>query len=175
MNELPPLPPHELERLHEIAALRLGDEVSDPIIQALVDRAADELGLPLAAISIVLDSAQYFIASHGLSGWISVVGGSPVEWAFCRHAVATQAPFMVEDAGTHPIVRDNPLVRIDGIRSYLGMPLITSKAQTIGTLCVLGVETRKFSETDVNTLRELAIGVMTELEARREKAETQSS
>jgi GAF domain-containing protein len=157
----------ELDRLREIAALRLGDGVDDPIIQALVDRAADELELPLAAISIVMDAAQYFIASHGLSGWIGVVQGTPVEWAFCRHTIAAREPFMVEDAGTHPVVRDNPLVQIDGIRSYLGVPLITSKDEAIGTLCVLGVETRKFSQADVETLRQLAAGVLTELEARR--------
>ena len=159
--------PQELARLRDIADLNLGDEVQDPAIQALVDRAADELALPLAAISIVLDSAQYFIASHGLSGWISVSQGTAAEWAFCRNAVTTRQPFVVEDAGDHPVVRDNPLVQIDGIRCYLGIPLITSKNQPIGTLCVLGTETRKFSEADLDLLESLADQVMAELERRR--------
>ena len=157
----------ELERLREVAALNLGDEVQDPTIQAIVDRAADELHLPLAAISIVLDSAQYFIASHGVSGWMSVSRGTVGEWAFCRNAVASRRPFVVEDAGSHPVVRDNPLVELDGIRCYLGVPLITSRDQPIGTLCVLGTETRKFSSTDLETLTTLANQVLAELESRR--------
>lgn len=158
-----------IERLAEIAALRLGDDVADPVIQALVDRAADELGLPMAAVSIVLDTAQYFIASHGLEGWIGVVQGTPGEWAFCRSAITTRQPFVVEDSGTHTVVRDNPLTTIDGVRSYLGIPLITSKNRAIGTLCVLGVETRQFSQADLTKLAELADRVLTELEARRQQ------
>lgn len=164
------MPTRPSDRLSELAALRLGEKIDDPVIQAIVDRAADDLHLPLAAISIVLDSAQYFIASHGMSGWLGIARGSPVEWAFCRHAVASREPFVVEDAGNHPVVRDNPLVQIDGIRCYLGMPLITSKDQAIGTLCVLGVQTRSFSPTDLDTLRELAARVMSELEMRRSNA-----
>ena len=157
----------EIERLEEIAALQLGDDVDDPAIQALVNRAADELKLPLAAVTVVLNSAQYFISSKGLTGWVGLARGTPVEWAFCRHAVESREPFMVEDAGTHPVVRDNPLVEIEGVRSYLGMPLITTNDQPIGTLCVFGSDTRRFSKTDIDTLRELASSVMTVLETRR--------
>ncbi|KIG13015.1 GGDEF domain protein [Enhygromyxa salina] len=160
-------PPPARARLEELAALRLGDALDDPIVQSLVDRAADQLQLPVAAVSILLDSAQYFIASRGLEGWIGAAQGTPGEWAFCRHTVDARAPFLVEDAGSHPVVRDNPLVRIDGIRCYLGIPLITSNDHAIGTLCVLGDKTRAFSASEVETLRELAGRVMTNLETRR--------
>jgi GAF domain-containing protein len=157
----------ELARLREVAALELGADIDDPALQSLVERAATELGLPIAAISIVLDSAQYLIASHGLGGWIGAVSGTPSEWAFCRNTVDRQAPFIVEDASIHPIVRENPLVVFEGIRCYLGVPLITRNQHAVGSLCVLGVEPRSFSEADLDRLRVLANEVLTLLEARR--------
>ena len=161
------LDPRELARLREVAALDLGSAFDDERLQELVDRAADDLDLPVAAVSVVLDSAQYFIASHGLEGWLERVSGTPGEWAFCRHAVDSREPFVVNDAGNHALVHQNPLVRIDGIRSYLGVPLITRGDQAIGTLCVLGLKTRQFSSDDIERMRELAGEVLELLEARR--------
>jgi GAF domain-containing protein len=159
----------ELDRLREIAALELGADIDDPALQTLVERAALELELPIAAVSIILDSAQYLIAAHGLGdGWIDAASGTPGEWAFCRNAVDRRAPFIVEDATTHPLVRDNPLVGIDGIRCYLGVPLITRNQQAIGTLCVLGVAARSFSDGDLVRLRTLADDALALLEARRD-------
>jgi GAF domain-containing protein len=157
----------ELARLREIAELGLAGEVDEPAIQTLVDRAAQELDLPLAAVSIVLDSAQYFIAQHGIGGWIGAAEGTPSEWAFCRHAVERRKPFIVEDSSRDELVRDNPLVKYDGIRCYLGVPLITSKDQALGTLCVLGSRSRQFTEADIARLRTLADDVLGVLEARR--------
>lgn len=157
----------ELERLRAVAALQLGDDFDDPRLQRLVDEAAEALALPVAAVSIVLDAAQYFIASHGLEDWLARTAGTPSEWAFCRHAVDSHAPFVVRDAVAHPLVADNPLVRIDGIRSYLGIPLITRDRQAIGTLCVLGADTREFDGRDIARLQALAEQVLALLEARR--------
>lgn len=157
----------ELARLREVAALNLGDTINDARLDALVSQAARELDASIAAISVVLDAAQYFIASHGLGDWVAAAKGTPGEWAFCRHAVDSREPFVVDDAGNHVLVRDNPLVRVDGIRSYLGVPLISKADEAIGTLCVLGLETRSFSTNDVEKLRALASEVLDLLEARR--------
>lgn len=157
-----------LARLREIAELGLAAEIEDERLQAIVDQAAAELDLPIAAISILLDSAQYFIASHGLEGgWIGNAGGTPHEWSFCRNAVDRREPFIVENAAEHPLVRDNPLVRVDGIRSYLGVPLITSKDEAIGALCVIGKQARRFSFDEIGRLRAFARELLPVLEARR--------
>lgn len=165
---MPEFKPKELERLREIAALRLGEAIDDDELEALVERAAKELDLPLAAVSIVLDQAQYFVASHGFDGgWIGAARGTPIEWSFCRHAVDSRAPFIVEDAVEHPLTQDNPLVHNDAVRAYLGVPLITSGDQAIGALCVIGSERRTFSTQDVGHLVSLADELLPLLEARR--------
>jgi GAF domain-containing protein len=154
-------------RLQEIVDLDLLAPGVDDILQATVEEAAKRLGLPQAMVSVVLDQAQFFAAHHGLSGWMREARGTPVEWSFCVHAMANNAPFVVEDATTHPLMRDSPLVTHEGIRCYAGIPLVSSRDFPLGTLCVIGTETRTFSEADLDVLRELAKQAVDRIEARR--------
>jgi len=153
-------------RLEEIAALGLTAPEVDSILQQTVDEAATRLDLPIGLVSIVLDEAQYFLAHRGLSGWLAEARGTPVEWSFCANAVQTGEPFVVEDATTHPLVKDIPLVHLDGVCCYAGIPLVTSRGHTLGTLCVIGTRTRTFTAEDLDTLRELAHRAVEHIEAR---------
>jgi GAF domain-containing protein len=155
------------ERLEEIADLGLLSDASDPVLETLCARAADELGLPIGLVTVVLDQAQHFAASHGLSGWLASANGTPVEWSFCRYSVASGESLVVPDATTHVVGQDNPLVAIDGVRCYAGMPLISSRGFTIGSLCVVGVEERQFADAELATLRSLADQVVAHIETRR--------
>ncbi len=157
----------ERERLEEIASLDLFSDGVAQLLEDLTATAARELGMPISLISVVLDEAQQFAASHGLEGWLAEAGGTPVEWAFCRFAVRSEETFVVEDATQHPLVVDNPLVRQDGIRCYAGIPLMTSKGYALGTLCVVGTEPRTFSEQDIARLEHLAAEAVERIEQRR--------
>lgn len=154
-------------RLAEIAALRLTAPDVRALLQDTCEQAAQELNLPIGLVSIVLDEAQLFAARVGVGGWIDEAEGTPAEWSFCRYAVATQAPVIVEDAATDARVHDNPLVTQDGLRCYAGIPLISSKGLALGSFCVAGVESRTFSAAELDRLRELAAEVMRRLEQRR--------
>lgn len=161
------------ERLAEIARLDLTSPETDAILQQIAEQAAGELGLPISLVSVVLDQAQYFAAMHGLDGWLRRARGTPVEWAFCANAVRSGEAFIVEDATTHPAVKDNPLVSMDGIRCYAGIPLISSGGHALGTLCVIGNEPRGFSDAQIARLRELAALAVERIESRR-SPETQA-
>jgi GAF domain-containing protein len=163
-------PVRDPARLAEIAALGLSGTEVDEVLQQTVDEAAARLGLPTSLVTIVLDEAQWFAAHTGLSGWLQETRGTPVEWSFCATAVRTGEPFVVEDAEAHPLVKDNPMVRMEGIRCYAGIPLVTSTGHTLGTLCVAGNEPRSFSEADLEVLRDLAGTALERIEARRGQA-----
>ena len=60
-------------------------------------------------------------------------------------------------------MNDLPPVTSGEVGSYLGMPL-TGTTGAIGVLCVFDPEPREWSESDVSTLRELAVSVVTALE-----------
>jgi len=154
-------------RLREIVELDLLSPDVDDILQATVEEAADRLGLPQAMVTVVLDQAQFFAAHHGIDGWLAEARGTPVEWSFCALAVASGEPFVVEDATTHPLTRDNPLVEHEGIRCYAGIPLVSSRGYPLGTLCVIGKVPHTFSDADLETLRGLAAKAVHRIEERR--------
>jgi GAF domain-containing protein len=162
-----PLSEDEVARLQEILDLGLLDDQADPRLDEIVRQAAERFGVPVSLVSIVLDGAQCFAASYGLQGWVAEAQGTPVEYSFCVFAVRSRDVFVVEDATAHPLVRSNPVVTFDGIRSYAGVPLITSRGQALGTLCVVGSEPRKFSSEDLDDLRGLGQRVVDLLESRR--------
>ena len=162
-------PVHDNARLAEIAALGLTAAEVDDVLQRTVEEAAARMDLPTAMVSIVMDEAQWFAAHTGLPAWMAEARGTPVEWSFCANAVRSGEPFVVEDATTHPLVKDIPIVPLDNIRCYAGIPLLTSTGQVLGTLCVIGTEPRSFSEAELDTLRGLAKQAMDRIEARRRK------
>lgn len=157
----------DCERLAEIAELDLTSPAVDALLQDVAARAAECFGLPIALVSIALDDAQYFAAMHGLDGWLAETRGTPMEWSFCRYAVERGEPFVVEDAVEHPLVAENPLVRIDGVRCYAGIPLVSSRGHALGSFCVIGAEARRFSDAELATLRRFAEEAVQRIEARR--------
>jgi GAF domain-containing protein len=154
-------------RLAEIGALGLTAPEVDAVLQQTVDEAAAALNLPTALVSVVMGEAQYFAAEHGLTGWMAEAHGTPVEWSFCANAVQSGEPFVVEDASTHPLTRENPLVTFENVRCYAGIPLVTRTGHTLGTLCVIGNDPRSFTEAELDLLRGLARKAMDRIEARR--------
>ena len=154
-------------RLQEIADLRLNDSDIDGVLSEIAAEAAEHFGLPVALVSIVLDQAQYFRGSHGLDGWMAKTQGTPAEWSFCQHVVRNQAPFVVDDAQSHPLMQNSPLVRIEGVRCYAGVPLVTFRGHVIGSFCVQGPDARSFTKYDLAQLHRYAKEVITRIEQRR--------
>jgi GAF domain-containing protein len=161
-------PLYDEARLQEIFDLDLLSPDVDPILKDVAAEAARRLGLPVSMISVVLDEALHVAAFQGPDGlWLDETRGHPVEWSFCATSVRTRDPFVVENAETHPEHRANPLVTQDGVRCYAGVPLISSRGYVLGNLCVVGLETREFSEQDVAVLRDLAVEAIRRIELRR--------
>lgn len=154
-------------RLAEIGALGLTGPEVDAVLQETVDEASTALNLPTGLVSIVLGEAQYFAAHRGLEGWLKEARGTPIEWSFCANAVRSGEPFVVEDAATHPLVKDIPLVHLDNVRCYAGIPLVTTTGHALGTLCVIGDEPRSFTEEEMDLLRRLAKKAVARIEERR--------
>ena len=154
------------KRLEEIVRLRLYEEGVDELLQQYVNRAKEEFSLPVSAVSVILDSAQQNAASVGLEGWIAATNGVPVEWSFCAHSVETAQPFVFEDGTQHPLMEDNPLVQVDGIKCYAGAPIVSKNGYVLGNFCVMGPDTRTFSQSEVDRLKEYAELVSGRLEER---------
>ena len=123
--------------------------------------------MPIGLVTVVLDGAQCFAGKYGVADWMNETQGTPVEWSFCSTSVRTRREYVLPDARTDAEQKDNPLVTIDGISCYAGVPLITSRGHVVGNICVIGAEPRQFSADEMTELRRIAEDVVAELEASR--------
>lgn len=166
-SERPELDP---ARLQEIADLDLVREEADSVLQQLVVDVAQAMNLPIAMVTVILDEAQFNAATHNVTGWVAEAQGMPIEWSFCANSVRTREAFVFENGATDPRVKDNPLVTVEGVRCYAGVPLISSRGYVLGNLCVVGAEERSFSEKDIATLRSFTERAVAHIETRRRPA-----
>lgn len=162
-----------LDRMAALAQYDLEDRLLREQLDALCARTSARLGMPMSMTSVVLDTAQYFVGSHGLTGWVAEVGGTPAEWAFCAHAVVAGQPlYVVSDATTHPAHRDSPLVTQEGQRSYAGASIYAPDGQILGMQCVVDTRPHQFTEVELSLLTTAAGEASSILEASRASTRT---
>jgi GAF domain-containing protein len=140
------------DRIAVLSRIDLDDAELRRRLDVITERTARRLGQPIGLVSMVLDSAQFFIGSHGLDGWLADVGGTPIEWSFCANVVTTGEDYVVPDASADLQQATNPLVTADGIRAYAGAPIVVDGA-ILGAHCVLGYAAHNFSEEDLAEIR----------------------
>lgn len=153
-----------------LAALRDSgwlDTAAEAPLDQLAQLAARLVDAPTALITLVDTDRQFFKSAVGLTAepW-ATKRETPLEYSFCRHAVDAGAPFVVGDAGEHPLVRDNPAIEELGVRAYAGVPLVTPEGHALGALCAIDTTPREWSPKQIRTLQELATSIMESLEKR---------
>lgn len=157
----PPIPDGEQERLARLRRYAILDSEPEEAFDRVTRLASRLLGMPIALVSLVDESRQWFKARVGLDAT-----ETPREVAFCAHAIIEPRVMVVEDATADPRFSNNPLVRGEpDIRFYAGAPLVTEAGQ-LGTLCVIDREPRTLTEAEQETLQDLAAVVVDALELR---------
>ena len=151
-----PIPDHDPERLAALHRLLILDTPPEERYDKIVAFASAEFDVPIALLSLIDSDRQWFKARTGLD--ICETGR---DISFCGHAVAAEAPLVVEDALLDERFADNPLV-LDAphIRFYAGMPLRLHDGAVVGTLCLIDRRPRTLDAIDLAilaTLRDLAI------------------
>jgi GAF domain-containing protein len=117
--------------------------------------------VPIALVSLVDLNRQWFKSCIGID-----VRETSRDESFCTYAILQDEPLVVEDATRDPRFANNPyVVGEPGIRAYAGMPLRGPTGYKLGTLCLIDRQTRRFSESDINDLKDLASIVENELGA----------
>jgi GAF domain-containing protein len=110
---------------------------------------------------------RQFVKSSSEEGEEAVLptgSSQTLDRSFCKFAVASREPFVVEDSRTHPLVQHSGAVDA-GVLAYAGVPLEVS-GQAIGALCVIDSKPRSWSPDELKTLRALARSAMRLIEER---------
>jgi predicted PurR-regulated permease PerM/GAF domain-containing protein len=129
-------------------------------------RVAEAFGAPIALVSLITDEHPIMPGVTGQPPDPNAAHQLPREASVCGHVMAADEVVVSEDVTKDPRFTDNPLVLEKGIRFYAGAPLRSSSGLVLGSLCVIDMEPRAFSDGDRIQLQQLADGLMAELEMR---------
>jgi two-component system, sensor histidine kinase len=154
----------EGERLSILRSYQILDTAPEEEYDDLVALAAQICGVPLASITLIDETRQWFKARIGFEE-----AETPRNISFCAHAI--QRPddlLIVNDARTDP--RFSELSNVTGaphIRFYAGAPLVTHDGWALGTLCVIDRQPRQLTPEQERALRVLRRHVVNALELRK--------
>lgn len=151
-------------RLLELASFRILDTETEPVFDDITRLASETFGMPIALITLVDETRQWFKSEIGLG-----LAQTPREISFCSHAINQPNRVMVvEDAHADPQFRDNPLVNgSPHIRFYAGAPMVSAQGAALGTVCVIDSKPRSFSPKQAAQLQLLSRLAMSQIELRR--------
>ena len=158
-----PKPINEAERLRALSEYRILGTRPEESFDNITSMAAMICHVPIALISLVDQSQQWFKSRVGCDQQ-----ETERDISFCGHTILNPKPLIVEDALEDQRFADNPLVKKDPhIRMYAGFPLNTPNHQRIGTLCVIDHRPKSLTSVQFQVMQRLADQVVILLELRR--------
>jgi hypothetical protein len=158
-----PIPDNEKLRLAALRQYHILDTAAEKSYDDITALAAYVCDVPIAMISLVDESRQWFKSKLGLTKQ-----ETPRDVAFCAHAILQSDPLIVRDALHDPRFADSGLVtRSPHIRFYAGFPLSTPEGFAVGTLCAIDRRPRHLSTDQKIAMQTLSRQVMELLELRR--------
>ncbi|WP_459741712.1 sensor domain-containing phosphodiesterase [Pseudomonas sp. 3A(2025)] len=154
-------------RQETLNALACFEGIKDEVFSELISMATAHFSVPIALISILESSRQWFWAHAGID-----CTQTPLIDSFCATAVVADDFFEVTDATSDTRFRDNPLVLGNpGIRFYAGYPLVTAEGLTLGMFCIIDTKPRpSLTPEQQDTLKQLARIVMLRIRDLRESS-----
>lgn len=165
----------EEERIKELYELNLLYSEYEESFDRITKLAREIMGVPTSIISFINENEQWFKSCIGLPKRLKNLRGTKRSVSFCQHVIAHEKMIVIEDTYSNELFKDNPLVSEYGVRSYVGVPLITKKNNIIGTLCILDYEPKTFDKAMLNQLETLSYWVISEIELRQELKKEQEN
>lgn len=161
----PLLPADEPQRLAELREFGILDTEADEDFDGLVQLAAEVCGTPMAALTFVDASRQWYKSRVGIP-----VADTRRAAGFCARAVLAREPILeVPDAAAAPWF--DPFLHGPGsrpVRFYAGVPLRTREGSAVGTLCVMDEVPRRLTPAQRQALGRLGRAVCSQLSLRRQ-------
>ena len=157
-----PLPKDEKERLDALKSYQILDTLPEIDFDDFTKLASYTCGTPIALVSLVDESRQWFKSRFGLEAT-----ETPRDVAFCSHTILQDDVFVIPDSHKDERFHDNPLaVGAPHVRFYAGAPLITPSGHKIGTLCVIDHNPREITEEQKEILQAIGRQVINQMELR---------
>lgn len=147
-----PIALNEGQRLVALERTGLVDTPPEEAFDRLTWLAAQSLDTPIALLTLLTPTRQWFKAKVGLD-----LPETPRGWAFCNHTILQKQVFSVPDLASDPRFSENPAVKGEpGFRFYAGAPVLDSSGFVVGSLCVIDRKPRTLDERGERTILALA-------------------
>jgi serine phosphatase RsbU (regulator of sigma subunit)/anti-sigma regulatory factor (Ser/Thr protein kinase) len=142
----------QLGHLYRLGDPSLSELPLDPLLDELLTRAVDILGVDTAAILLLDPATRELVAraARGIEEEVEQGVRIPLGRGFAGRIAATRTPIFIADVDHAEIL--NPILREKGIRSLLGVPLV-SQGELIGVLHVGTLTPRTFTHDDAIVLQ----------------------
>ncbi|MBS2040420.1 GAF domain-containing protein [bacterium] len=144
-----------------------------PTCEAILDSPAEErfdrltrlarrcFSVPVSLLTVITPDRQWHKSAQG-----TLLTEAPVDISFCVHALRSGQSLVLTDLDQDERFCQFSIVcGAPHVRFYAGVPLRAPEGQLVGTLCILDLQSREFSETDLGLLEDLAACAETELRA----------
>ncbi len=143
---------NDTKRIEALESLDILDTLPEQAYDNITKLASYICQTPIALVSLVSNTRQFFKSNHGLED-----RETPIDISFCKYVVEDEEPLVVKDAREDERFKDNPLVTgTPNIVFYTGFPLITESGFALGSLCVLDRQPRELDEQQLIALKALA-------------------
>lgn len=164
----PPLPADEERRLDTLAGYGVLDSERDARFEALVTEVARDCGVPIATITFLDATRQWFKASVGIE-----LSETSRDDALCAYTILDPGrPMVIPDTSLDARFRDNALVVGEpGLMAYAGTPIVAPDGTVMGTVCAMDLEPHAYSADDLAVLARVSRQVVQLLEDARAAAE----
>jgi excisionase family DNA binding protein len=157
-----PFPANEGQRLLALERSGLVDTPPEDSFDRLTWLAARSLDAPVALLTLLTPSRQWFKSHYGLE-----IAETPRSWAFCNHTILQKGIMVAENLAIDERFAENPAVIGElGFRFYAGCPVVDPDGFTLGSLCVIDTRPRTLDDTQKQILANLAALASDEIKLR---------
>lgn len=154
----------EEQRLAALADANVLDTPAEQRFDDIVAMVSAICDTPIALVSLVDRSRQWFKAKHGVE-----VDETPIETSVCALAIRQDDLFVIPDLAADPRTRHFSLVtEPPHIRFYAGYPIIDAAGYPLGSLCAIDTAPRPGGLSERQALALEALARQTALEIQRD-------
>jgi diguanylate cyclase (GGDEF)-like protein len=146
-------PDGEMERLVAVRSIMSFKNADMPELKVLSQLGQGVFGVPRAAVHIVDEDWLHIAEQAGME-----LSECSRDLSICSRVITKRDVVTISDLTEHPDFRFMPYVKGGpGLRSYAGAPIELEPGLVVGAFCLVDTVPRKFSRTEIDSLRRFAL------------------
>ncbi len=109
----------------------------NPDLQALIDNIREKIAADAVLVSEINEVRHQIVYSASNPHSPELGPTMMLEESICRHVVGMNFPLVIDDVQSHPLLRENPMVRSKAVGAYAGYPIRGAQDQVLAVSCGL--------------------------------------